>query len=164
MVRFIEVLARELAYIEAERDVFVEIKKIDDKLQQLRRIYSTDRGFMDTVDQVGRLSQRAMKLFADYFEQVDAQTGEILSMLKNIDNQIDYIRGVRDQLHCRLIPWEEYIRIWKQLYVVRSDENTNRIRDIYQFLAPRFMQVHEWVLITRRGFEKSKPLGGQMRW
>ncbi len=164
VVRYIEVLAKELAYIEAERDMFAEIKKIDEKIQGLRRIYSAERGMMDTVDQVARLSQRAMKLFQDFFDQIDAQTGEILAMLKNIDNQVDYIRKVRDELHCRLFPWEDIIPVWKKVFVIKSDESTNRLRDIYQFLAPRFMQVHEWVLVTKRGFEKAKPIGGQMRW
>ena len=85
-------------------------------------------------------------------------------MLKNIDNQIGYIRGVRDELFRRMTAWEDFIPVWKSIFVVRSDENTNRIRDIYQFLAPRYMQVHEWTLITRRGAHKSKPIGGTMRW
>lgn len=166
VVRYIETLAKELAYIEAERDVFAEIKKIDEKVQGLRRIYSADRSMIETTDQVARLSQRALKVFQDYFDQVDAQTGEILAMLKNIDNQIDYIRQVRDELHRRLMPWEDLIPIWKTIFVVRSDENTNRIRDLYQFLAPRFMQVNEWVLVTKRGFEggKKKNIGGVLRW
>ena len=121
---------------------------------------------METVDQVARLSQRALTIFREYFDQVDAQTSEILAMLKNIESQIDYIRNMRDELHRRLLPWEEYIQTWKTVYVVRSDDNTSHVRDLYQFLAPRFMQVHEWVLVTKRGFDvgKRKPLGGIMRW
>ena len=165
VVQYIERLARELAYVEAERDIFADVKRIDEKIQGLRRVYSSERSMIDTTDQVARLSQRAIKLFQDLFDEVDAQTGEILSMLKNIDNQLDYIRTVRDKLFCRLTPWEEFIRVWKMLFVVRSDENTNRIRDIYQFLAPRFMQVNDWVLVTKRGdLKKAKPLGGMMRW
>lgn len=166
VVKYIESLARELAYIEAERDIFAEIVKIDDKVQALRRIYSAERSMIETTDQVARLSQRALKLFRDSFDQIDAQTGEILAMLKNIDNQIEYIRSVRDDLRCRLLPWEELIPIWKQVFTVRSDENTNRLRDLYQFLAPRYMQVNEWVLVTKRGFEqgKNKKLGGVLRW
>ena len=166
VVQYIETLAKELAYIESERDTYAEICKIDEKVQAFRRIYSADRSMIETTDQVARLSQRALKMFRDYFEQIDAQTGEILSMLKNIDNQIDYIRSVRDEVHCRQLPWEDFIPIWKSLFTVRSDENTTRIRDLYQFLAPRFMQVNEWVLVTKRGFEtgKKKPLGGIMRW
>jgi hypothetical protein len=166
VVHYIEQLAKELAYIEAERDIFTEVKKIDEKVQGLRRIYSADRGMIETTDQVARLSQRALKVFEEFFEQVDAQTGEIMAMLKNIDNQVEYIRKVRDDLFRRLLPWEDLIPIWKTLYIVRSDENTNRIRDLYQFLAPRFMQVNEWVLVTKRGFDqaKKKSLGGVLRW
>ncbi len=164
VVRYIETLAKELAYIEALRDTFGEVLKIDDKLQGLRRIYGADRSMIDTADQVARLSQRALKVLQDYIDQVDAQTGEILSMLKNIENQIGYIRQVRDALHSRLLPWEDFIQVWKTVFVVRSDENTNRIRDIYQFLAPRYMQFNDWVLMTRLGAQKSKPLGGQLRW
>jgi plasmid stabilization system protein ParE len=166
VVQYIEHLAKELAYIEAERDIYVEIRKVDEKVQGLRRLYSSDRGMIDTTDQVARLSQRALKVFQDYFDQVDAQTGEILAMLKNIDNQIDYIREVRDELYRRLLPWEDIIPVWKTLFVVKSEENILRIRDLYQFLAPRFMQVNEWVLVTKRGFEqaKKKPIGGVMRW
>lgn len=166
VVRYIEILAKELAYIEAERDIYAEIKRIDDKVQGLRRLYSSDRGMIDTTDQVARLSQRALKVFQDYFDQVDAQTGEILAMLKNIDNQIEYIRKVRDELFRRLLPWEDIIPVWKTVFVVKSEDNIVRIRDLYQFLAPRFMQVNEWVLVTKRGFEqgKKKPMGGVMRW
>ncbi|OAN54255.1 hypothetical protein [Magnetospirillum moscoviense] len=166
VVTYIETLAKELAYIEAERDVFTEIKKIDDKVQGLRRLYGSDRGMIETVDQVARLCQRALKVFQENFDQIDAQTGEILAMLKNIDNQTDYIRSARDELHRRMIPWEDYFPVWKSVYVVKSDENVLRIRDLYQFLAPRFMQVNEWVLVTKRGFDqaKKKPLGGVLRW
>ncbi|CAA7611694.1 hypothetical protein [Magnetospirillum sp. UT-4] len=164
VVKYIEALAKELAYIEAERDLFAEVKKVDEKVQGFRRLYSSDRGMIETTDQVARLSQRALKVFQDYFDQVDAQTGEILAMLKNIDNQVDYIRSVRDELFRRLLPWEDIVRVWKSIFVVRSDDNILRIRDLYQFLAPRFMQVNDWVLVTKRGFEKKKNIGGVLRW
>lgn len=166
VVLYIETLAKELAYIEAERDIYAEISRNDEKVQGLRRLYSSDRGMIETTDQVARLYQRALKILVDYFDQVDAQTGEILAMLKNIDNQIDYIREVRDELHRRLLPWEDILPVWKTVFVVKSEENIARIRELYQFLAPRFMQVNEWVLVTKRGFEraKKKPIGGVMRW
>ncbi|WP_241004215.1 hypothetical protein [Magnetospirillum aberrantis] len=166
VVLYIETLAKELAYIEAERDIYAEISRNDEKVQGLRRLYSSDRGMIETTDQVARLYQRALKILVDYFDQVDAQTGEILAMLKNIDNQIDYIREVRDEVHRRLLPWEDILPVWKTVFVVKSEENIARIRELYQFLAPRFMQVNEWVLVTKRGFEqaKKKPIGGVMRW
>ena len=149
VVQYIEVLAQELAYIEAERDIFIEVKKIDEKIQGIApRLQLGSRH--DRHHRPGGAPVPAGgEAVPGPLRQVDAQTGEILSMLKNIDNQIEYIRQVRDDLYRRLRPWEDTIRIWKTLFVVRSDENTNRIRDIYQFLAPRYMQVNEWVLVDQ---------------
>ena len=160
----IEALAKQLAYIEAMRDIFNDIKKIDEKIQSLRGLFGTDRSMVDTVDQVARLSQRCLKKFSDQFDTIDAQTGEVMAMLKNISNQLDYIQKCRDELFKRLHPWEEFIRKWKTVYIVKSEENVQRIREIYQFLAPRFMKVNDWVLMTKRGADKSKPLGGVLRW
>ena len=160
----IEALAKELAYIEAMRDTFGEIKKIDEKIQGLRRLFSVDRTMIDTVDQVARLSQRCVKSYADIFEQVDAQTGEVMAMLKNITNQLTYIHKVRDDLYRRMRPWEEFIRTWKMVFVQRSDDNIFRIREIYQYLAPRYMKVNDWVLMSKLNSEKKKPLGGVLRW
>ncbi len=165
VVQYIEQLAKEFAYIEALRDVFNEIKKIDEKIQGLRRVYSSDRGMIETTDHVGRLSQRSISIYSAYFYDIDAQTGEILSVLRNLDGQIEYIRKTRDELYCRMFPWDEFIKIWKTIYVVKSDENVMRLRDIYQFLAPRFMQVNEWVLVTKLGFDQSKKKQGTaMTW
>jgi uncharacterized coiled-coil DUF342 family protein len=164
VVSQIEALAKQLAYIEALRDIFNEVKKIDEKIQELRRIFGTDRTMVDTADQVARLSQRCIQLFAENFDQIDAQTGEVMAMLKNITNQLDYIHKVRDELYRRLHPWERFIMLWKSVFIVRSDENIARIRDIYQFLAPRYMKVNDWVLMTKRGNDKAKQLGGVLRW
>ncbi len=164
VVAQIESLAKQLAYLEALRDIFNEIRKIDEKIQGLRRIFGTDRTMVDTVDQVARLSQRCIQLFAENFDQIDAQTGEVMAMLKNITNQLEYIHKVRDELYRRLRPWERFILVWKTVYIARSDENISRIRDIYQFLAPRYMKVNDWVLMTKRGNDKGKPLGGVLRW
>jgi len=50
------------------------------------------------------------------------------------------------------------------------------LRDTYKFLAPRFMAVKEWVLMSKLqdggslkafsqvGGDKAKKIGGQMRW
>ena len=157
-------LAKQLAYVEALRDIYAEVKRIDEKIQGLRPIYGTDRAMVDTVDQIARLSQRCLKSFDDQFETIDAQTGEVMAMLKNIGNQLEYIHKCRDDLYKRLYPWEEFIRKWKTVYIVKSEENVTRLREIYQFLAPRYMAFNDWVLVTKRGSEKSKPMGGVLRW
>jgi hypothetical protein len=164
VTHYIEQLANELACIEAERDTFAEIKAMGEKVLDLRRIYSSDRGMQANSDQVARLMQRAEALFQEQFDQIDAQTGEILAMLKNIDNQVNYIRAIRDHLYCRLAAWEDILRTWRGVFSVKSEENTNKIRDLYRFLAPRYMQTSEWVLIGKLGTGNAKNIGGTMRW
>ena len=164
VIHQIESLAHQLAYVEAMRDIFGEVKKVDEKIQGLRPIFGADRAMVDTADQVARLSQRCLRHFEEQFDTIDAQTGEVMAMLKNIGNQLEYIHKCRDELFKRLHPWEDFIRKWKTVYIVKSEENIIRLREIYQFLAPRFMAFNDWVLVTRRGTEKTKPMGGVLRW
>jgi len=176
VVRHVEELARELAYIEALRDRFRRIKIMDDKIQGLRRLYGREKSVLEIADQVARLGERAVKEFEQLFMEVDAQTGEILAVLKNLSTQIPYIRDKRDDLHIRLMAWDDILDRWQQTEVKASQQNLTLIRDTYKFLAPRFMVVKEWVLMTKlqdgaKGVSQvggaaaqGKKIGGQMRW
>src|SRR5579859_3519083 len=175
VVKHVEELARELAYIEALRDRFRRIKIMDDKIQGLRRLYGREKSVLEIADQVARLGERAVKEFEQLFMEVDAQTGEILSVLRNLSTQIPYIRDKRDDLHIRLMAWDDILDRWQQTEVKASQQNLTLIRDTYKFLAPRFMVVKEWVLMTKLqdggtkgvsqvGGTPSKKIGGQMRW
>jgi hypothetical protein len=175
VIKHVEELAKELAYIEALRDRFRRIKIMDDKIQGLRRLYGREKSVLEIADQVARLGERAVKEFEQMFLEVDAQTGEILSVLKNLNATIPYIRDKRDDLHIRLMAWDELLDRWQQTEVKASQQNLTLIRDTYKFLAPRFMVVKEWVLMTKLqdgakgvsqvgGNAQGKKIGGQMRW
>jgi hypothetical protein len=176
VVQHVEELAKELAYIEALRDRFRRVKMMDDKIQQLRRLYGREKSVLEIADQVARLGESAVKEFEQMFLEVDAQTGEILAVLKNLSTQIAYIRDRRDELHIRLMAWDEILDRWQAAEMKISQQNPVLLRDTYKFLAPRFMAVKEWVLMSKLqdggslkafsqvGDGKSKKIGGQMRW
>jgi hypothetical protein len=179
VVKHVEDLATELAYIEALRDRYRRIKVMEEKIQELRRLYAREKSVLEIADQVARLSDRAVKEFDKMFQEVDAQTGEILSVLRNLAAQVPYIRDKRDELHIRLMAWDEILERWKQARVEPNKENPNLLRDTYKFLAPRFMVVQEWVLMTKLqetsqapkamsqmggGMGSTKKIGGQMKW
>lgn len=149
VIKHVEELANELAYIEALRDRFRRIKIMETKIQELRRIYGREKSVLEIADQVARLGERAVKEFEILFQQVDAQTGEILSVLKNLASQIPYIRDVRDDLHIRLMAWDDLLDRWTEAEIKQNRDNPNLLRDTYKFLAPRFMMVKEWVLMTK---------------
>lgn len=149
VILHVQSLAHELAYIEALRDRYRHIIAMREKVQGLRRIYGRERSVLEVADQVARLSERAVKEMEDQFLEIDAQTGEILSVLRNLDNQIAYIRDKRDEIHARLMAWDEVLNEWDRVVVKASDDKPEVLRRAYQFLAPRYMMVNEWVLMTK---------------
>ena len=145
----IERLADDLAAVEALRDRFVLIRAMAEKIQALRRAMKSQQIVMELVDPVARLMTTAMKIFGGDFEQIDAQTGEIIALLKNIDSQVRFIREQRNDLHRRLLAWDEMFEAWDRAKVEDSEANVRLLRETYRFLAPRFMTVDEWSLRTK---------------
>ena len=59
--------------------------------------------------------------------------------------------------------WGDMFENWDRAFVKRSSDNEELLRKSYQFLAPRFMQVDEWVLFTQLQ-EGDKEMATAMRW
>ncbi|MDR3438683.1 hypothetical protein [Telmatospirillum sp.] len=149
VIHHVETLARELAYIEALRDRFRRVRKMEENIQALRRLYGRERSVLEIADQVARLGERAVADFTSAFLEVDAQTGEILSVLRNLDSQIAYIRDTRDDIYAKLMAWDDVLAEWDKVELKISPDKPDLLRRAYQFLAPRYMLVKEWVLMTR---------------
>lgn len=176
IVGHIQALSQELAYIEALRDQFLHLKAMERKIQGLRKLYGHERSVLEVADPVARLARLAVADFQAMFDEVDAQTGEIIGALKNIDAHFNYIRAKRDDLHRRLMAWDELLREWRDAKLEVAPDKPDLLRKTYRFLAPRFMQVDEWVLMTRpqphggggrdllAPEPAKKPIGGSMAW
>lgn len=149
VINHVQKLAQELAYIEALRERLRHIDTMNSKIQALRRLYGRERSVMEVADQVARLCERALKEFKDTFLEVDAQTGEILSVLRNLNSQIEYIRDKRDELHARLMAWDDTLIEWDKAQIKMGEDKPELFRRTYHFLAPRYMMVNEWVLMTK---------------
>jgi len=149
VIHYVQTLAHELAYIEALRDRFRHIEAMENKIQAFRRLYGRERSVLEIADQVARLGERAVDDFKELFLEVDAQTGEILSVLRNLQSQIAYIREKRDELYAKLMAWDEILAEWDVVAVKIGPEKPDLLRRAYHFLAPRFMMVNEWVLMTK---------------
>jgi hypothetical protein len=149
VINLVHQVADELTYIETLREKYRNVKMIDRKLQELRRIYAHEKGVLETVTQVIRLIDDAMKKFETSFDEIDANTGEIMSVLRNFTTQRQYIRNKRDDLYRRLRAWDELFQRWHDLSPERGPAAVRLVRDTYQFLAPRFMKVKEWLMMTK---------------
>lgn len=162
VIDLITVLADELSHIEALRDMLERVKAIGEKLEELRSYYLADRVILDIIDPITGLMGTAIKELSSPIDQVDAQTGEILAVLKNIAPQVRFVRSMRDDLYRRLKAWENLFSAWDEVLMSRSDNNEDLLRDTYRFLAPRFMKSDEWVLYSQ--LQEGKTMKSAMRW
>jgi len=156
VINLVKSLAEEIAYIEALRDHFDRIESVAKKVQVLRRVYGRENSVREIADSIARLVTRACDMLKKEFDEVDAQTGEILSVLKSPGRQVQYIRKARDELYCRLFAWKEMLNRWEAAPAERCQGNVTLLRDMYRFLAPRYMPQVEWLLMSKLSNEKAK--------
>jgi hypothetical protein len=156
-------LAEELSYIETLRSKLHGVENINDIVNELAQKYKTEMSVMETITPVTRLFKIALDGLHETFEEVDAQTGEIVAVLKNITAQTKFIRKARDDLHRRLWAWESLIEDWGQTMVKRSKHNELLLEELYRFLAQRFLPTQEWELFTQAQ-EKSAKFSTQKLW
>jgi hypothetical protein len=146
VIENIEELAEEIAFIETLREKFRDVQMMEDKLKKLKTVFGRERSVQDLITPVARLVVIAREEFEMKFDEVDAQTGEIIGVLKNLEAQKLYIRGCRDELYKRLMAWGDLLESWRKEPVSKSKSATELIRETYRFLAPRFMKSDEWQL------------------
>lgn len=159
----VEKLARELAYIEALRSMFATIVKLERKLQAFRMQFKNQNSTVSEIDQILRLMRVPIKAWKGEFEMADAQTGEILMVLKNIDMQISFIRETRDDLHRRFMAWSGILKTWEKVEPGSEPYGfSEMLRELNRFLAPRYMSIQEWVLIDAQ--TEKKQISTAMTW
>jgi hypothetical protein len=163
VVHLVEELAHELAYVEALRDRLLNrVKSMSDKLARMAQSYRGDGSHLETLTQVRRLAAAALKQFSHRFDELDANTGEVMSALRNADGQRHFIRSNRDWLYRTQRAWQPLLAEWDIAGIGFDEGILALLHRSYQFLAPRFMAVTEWISHTRP--TQSRRTERQMVW
>jgi hypothetical protein len=156
VVHQVEELAQELAYIEALRDRLLRrVKVMAEKLNRMALAYRGDGSHLETLTQVRRLSALALKQIGHRFEELDAQTGEVMSALRNADSQRAFIRDNRDWLYRTQRAWQALLVEWDAAGISFDEGVLALLNRTYQFLAPRFMRVTEWTMLNQPAKKKT---------
>ncbi len=143
----IDQVARELAYVEALRERYRgTILVIRDKILVFMKIYRRDRSIEEELGRIENLIRRPVNEIGGILDQVDAQCGEIIALLRNLDRQIAFIRESRDDLHQRMMLWDEINAKWLPIVPDRSTENEQSMKELYRFLARNFIIEKPWQL------------------
>jgi len=157
VVKQLELLARELCYIEALRDRFTLIPKIGEKMVELGKSFGSDRNAKMELNRVQALLQTGIQEYSEIFAEADAQTGEIVAAMKSIERQVGYIRKIRDDLHFLIMQWDPHINDLGKWHTRRVPETDKALSNLYRFLAPRFSSGRS--LMKQRTDTKAKPTG-----
>jgi hypothetical protein len=163
VVHLVEELAQELAFIEALRDRLLHrVKAMSDKLNRMAQNYRGDGPHLETLTQVRRLTAAALKQFNHRFDELDAQTGEVMAALRNADTQRSFIRSNRDWLYRTQRAWQSLLLEWDLADTGFDEGILALLGRTYQFLAPRFMPVTEWTSYTHP--KERRPVERRMVW
>ena len=145
VLRLLDEMATEMAYIEALRQRLLQ--RVESLCRRMAGILATRRHAAaapsDTLAQVHRLALLAYRQLHDRFDDVDAQTGEFGSLLRNKENQRQFIRTNRDWLYRNQRNWDTVLGQWEQAGET-AEEIAALLAKTYQFLAPRFMPTKQW--------------------
>lgn len=85
-----------------------------------------------------------------------------MSALRNSESQRDFIRSNRDWLYRTQRAWQTLLVEWDAAGIGFDEGILLLLNRSYQFLAPRYMPVTEWVAVTRPS--KKKNLERRMIW
>ena len=163
VIEQLESLAGELAYIEALRDGLLDgVRALTQRFERLYRASLADASQRGLLDRVRYLSGEALSQLNHRFEQQDAQTGEVMAMLRHLDSHRGFIRSNRDWLYRSHMAWEATLAAWDRQDRSPSPDLRPLLVRTYQFLAPRFMPVTEW-LKTNKPVKKAD-IGVRMTW
>ncbi|MCR9257259.1 MAG: hypothetical protein NXI16_14320 [Alphaproteobacteria bacterium] len=151
----VEQFGRELAYIEALRERYNEIRMVPLKLNELAKAYRRDRQTQDDINRIIALLRRPLKHFAEMFDQVDAQTGEIINVIRNAANYVEFIRETRDELHFAFMVWDRILPRWKRAKTDVGKKAESLIKDTYRFVAQEYPQQSTWTLVTKPSMQQA---------
>jgi hypothetical protein len=158
-----EELARELAYIEALRDrLLCRVRAMKGKLNRITQAFRGDASHRETLTRVGHLAAVAVTHIGRRFDELDAQTGEVMSALRNTDGQQAFIRSNRDWLYVTQRAWHPLLVEWDVAGISFDDGIAMLLNRTYRFLAPRFMPVNEWVASSRP--TQKQEINTRMKW
>jgi len=163
-VDLVEDAARELAFVEAlGARLLHRVEAASVRLEHLARGIRGDATPHEVMTRVRRLMGIAVVRFRTWFEELDAQTGEVLALLRNFNSQRDFIRTHRDRLYGSLRAWKPLLTHWDHAGAGMDAKLWLLVGSTYVFPAPRYMPVQEWQSMAQASF-KHAPKSRQLVW
>jgi hypothetical protein len=141
----VERLSRELSYIEGLRERYGLVSRISARILSAARIYKNTGGLSEEIYRIRILMRSPIDDYRTSFNNIDAQSAEILNVVRKPDELVAFIRKNRDDLHQRLMIWDSLVEEWKEEEAgSRSKRLETLLRATYRFVARQFPADQDW--------------------
>lgn len=140
----IEDLWRELAYIEALQERCGEVLNIVPKVNQLVRVYRSDRAIVDEMSRIRTLMLKPIELYDGIFARLSQHQENIDEAIGRFHERVEFIREQRDDLHQSLMMWDPILAAWKAIEMTRCTETESKITELYRFIARHYLTPQSW--------------------
>lgn len=131
------IFAREVAYIEALREWFLQVGAINKKLQFVRKAYDGDRRFVGEVSQMTSLLMTANREYRQILTRVDELCSDVIGALTELEPKMSAVRDGRDQLHQLTLIWKDIVAQWRNCNRDNAVRYLSTAQETYRFLASR---------------------------
>jgi len=139
----IEILANELAYLEALRDHFKPLFDIARKLREMGKLYRGDRELDYQLKRIQDLLKTPIAQFSKQFDDIDMAVGEPVNALKQFEPTLKLLRRTRDALHYESMVWAGIPDSWRTLNPAK-EEAVWHLSELYRFLASHYLTTKVW--------------------
>lgn len=162
----LERLIEEYAFIEAMRDRHMAIARVQAVIKGIQKFHAKEMSVSGELAPVLRLLGIPVKLLHETLHGVDERLMDIAALFADFEAAEKFIQNARNDLFRRMSAWDDIIDYWGEIDP-RQPEMFNlveRARELYRFLAPRYMPVDEWVLMFVEDDGQDLQYGGVMTW
>ena len=134
----IELLVRELCYIEALREQCNKVREIRKILPLAAKRYGTDQRFISAIKRCEDLAVDGERELFTHIAMVDIKFYALMDVLKSVDVIIKDVRQARDSVRRLLFDWNSVFVVWKNLDVSNLQKFQTAIDSLSRLLMRKF--------------------------
>ena len=134
----IEILVRELCYIEALREKSNKIREIRKILPLAAKKYSDDLRFQSAIKRCEVLAVEGERELFTQIAMVDVKFSSLMTVLKNVNDIIEEVRQARDVVRFLLFDWNPVFVLWEDIDLSHVKNFQVAIDSLYRHLMEKF--------------------------
>jgi hypothetical protein len=144
IIELMDKLGQELSYVEALRDKFLELRRMQTKLKSMYSVYQGEKAITEAIARCNSLIESPIKELFEKFTEFDTYMTDIVNIMRHFDAQVNFIRGERDAFRQAYMLWENLLEQWNEFPGGRNDAASNLVNETHRFAAQHFVRTADW--------------------